>query len=87
MTDVTIYTTPTCPWCAKTKEFLKSLRVKYTEKNVVDDKHAQQEMIEKSGQMGVPVLEIDGKIIVGFDEKGITQALGKERETVKKKKS
>ena len=72
---IKIYTTPTCPWCAKAKAFLKSKKVKYTEVNVVDDRKAQEEMMKKSGQMGVPVLDINGTIIVGFDEKEIEKTL------------
>ncbi|HIH12216.1 TPA: glutaredoxin family protein [Candidatus Woesearchaeota archaeon] len=79
---VKIYTTPTCPWCVKTKEFLKGKKIKFSEYNVVDDAKARDEMLKKSGQMGVPVLDIDGKIIVGFDPAGIEKALG----TVVKKK-
>ncbi|MBI2146188.1 glutathione S-transferase N-terminal domain-containing protein, partial [Candidatus Woesearchaeota archaeon] len=62
---ILIYTTPTCPWCRKTKEFLKSKKLKYTEKNVASNQKTQQEMLKKSGQMGVPVLDINGKIIIG----------------------
>ncbi|HLC71142.1 MAG TPA: glutaredoxin family protein, partial [Candidatus Nanoarchaeia archaeon] len=65
--SITIYTTPTCHWCKDTKAFLKKNKLKYTEKDVSADQKAAQEMIKKSGQMGVPVLDINGKIIVGFD--------------------
>jgi glutaredoxin-like YruB-family protein len=67
MPNVKIYTTPTCPWCKKTKEFLKENNVEYEEADVSSDQEAQKEMIDKSGQMGVPVLDIDGEIIVGYD--------------------
>ena len=77
MAKVTIFTTPTCPWCKKTKEFLKSKRIPYKEYNVAEDEKARNKMIEKSGQMGVPVLEIGNKIIVGFNPDGILEALGK----------
>lgn len=72
---VKIYTTPTCPWCKKTKEFLKKHKVKYTEVNVAEDQKAAQEMIKKSGQQGVPVLDINGEIIVGLQEEQIKKAL------------
>ncbi|MBW2996571.1 glutathione S-transferase N-terminal domain-containing protein [Candidatus Woesearchaeota archaeon] len=72
---VKIYTTPTCPWCKKTKEFLKENNIEYEEINVVGNQEAQKEMIDKSGQMGVPVLDIDGTIIVGYDVERIKQAL------------
>ena len=73
---VTIYTTPTCIWCAKTKEFFKEHKVKYREVDVASNQKAAQEMIKKSGQMGVPVVDIDGKTIVGFDEPALRKALG-----------
>ena len=79
-----IYTTPACPWCKKTKEFLKSKRLKYTEKNVASNQKTQQEMLKKSGQMGVPVLDINGKIIIGYDPNGILNAVAT-KSAVKKK--
>ena len=72
---VKIYTTTTCPWCLKTKEFLKENKVKYQEINVGEDQKAAQEMIQKSGQAGVPVLDINGEIIVGFDKAKLKKAL------------
>ena len=72
---VAIYTTPTCKFCKMTKEFFKAHNVQYTEYNVVEDKTKAAEAIEKSGQMGVPVVDIDGTIIVGFDEKALRTAL------------
>jgi glutaredoxin-like YruB-family protein len=72
---VTIYTTPTCPYCVMTKMFLKEHGVSFVEKNVAIDRAAADEMIKKSGQMGVPVLDIDGEIIVGFDRDAIKKAL------------
>ncbi|MBI2140813.1 glutathione S-transferase N-terminal domain-containing protein [Candidatus Woesearchaeota archaeon] len=75
MSKVTIYSTPTCPWCEKAKEFLKENNVHYSEINVAADHKAAQEMIEKSGQMGVPVIEIDNQIIVGFDKNAMKKAL------------
>lgn len=77
MPTVKIYTTPTCPWCKKTKEFLKGKKIKYTEIDVSEEENAAQEMVKKSGQMGVPVLDIDGKIIVGYDPEAILKAVGK----------
>ena len=72
---VKIYTTPTCPWCMKTKEFFKANKVKYQELDVANDLKARNDMIEKSGQLGVPVIEIGSKIIVGFDEPALKKAL------------
>ncbi len=77
MVAVKIYTTPTCPWCKKTKEWMKEKKIKYTEYDVTEDKKSRNRMIEKSGQMGVPVLEIGSQIIVGYDPKGIEKALKK----------
>jgi len=74
---VKVYSTPTCPWCEKVKDFLKDKKVKYTEINVAGDQKAAQEMVEKSGQMGVPVIEIDGKIIIGFDKAALEKSLSK----------
>lgn len=75
MATVKIYSTPTCPWCQKTKEFFKENNVPYQEVNVAADHKAAQEMIEKSGQMGVPVIDVDGSIIVGFDKGALKKAL------------
>lgn len=72
---VLIYTTQTCPWCAKTKEFLKANKISFTNKDVGKNKKNAQEMIKKSGQQGVPVIEINGKIIVGFDKQKLKGAL------------
>lgn len=72
---VIIYSTPTCPWCKLAKEFLKKHLVDFEDKNVATDHAAAEEMIKKSGQFGVPVLDIDGQIIVGFDQKKISELL------------
>lgn len=76
MTDVKIYTTPTCTYCKMAKEFFKENNVEYTEYNVAEDTERAQEMIEKTGQQGVPVMEIDGKTIIGFDKDEVKEALG-----------
>jgi glutaredoxin-like YruB-family protein len=72
---VIVYSTPTCPYCQSAKEFLKANKVDYKEVDVSKDQDKAQEMIEKSGQMGVPVLDIGGTIIVGFDKEAIKKAL------------
>ena len=72
---VKIYTTSTCPWCMKTKEFLKAHNIKYNEVNVGEDEKARNEMFEKSGQFGVPVTDANGTIIVGFDKEALKKAL------------
>jgi glutaredoxin 3 len=73
--DVKVYSTPTCPWCKRAREFLKRNNVAYTEINVSGNQEASQEMVRKSGQMGVPVIDADGTIIVGYDEEGLRKAL------------
>ncbi|GEM_PF-333168 len=75
MVTIRIFTTPTCPWCVKAKEFLKKRKISYVELDVIEDNKARQEMISKTGQVGVPVIEIDGKFIVGFDQEEIEKLL------------
>lgn len=75
MPEVTIYTTPTCVYCKMTKAFLKEHNVPYEEKDVSTDAAARDEMIAKSHQMGVPVVEIDGALSVGFDKKRLSGLL------------
>lgn len=65
---VVIYTTPTCPWCHRAKEHLSQKGIPYTEYNVAVDREKAKEMIEKSKQMGVPVIMIDGEVVVGFNK-------------------
>ncbi len=73
---VTIYTTPTCVYCRMAKEYFKEKSVAYNEVDVAVDQKAAEYMVEKSGQLGVPVIDIDGKFIVGFDKTKIDAALG-----------
>jgi len=73
---VTIYTTPTCHFCQMSKEFFKENNVAYTEYNVANDMEKRQEMIDKSGQMGVPVIFIGDDMIVGFDKNKFVELLG-----------
>ena len=73
--NVKIYSTPTCPWCLKTKEFLKENKIKFKDIDVSKNSKAAEEMVKKSGQMGTPVLDIDGKIIIGFDEEELRKTL------------
>lgn len=74
---VKVYSTNSCPWCVKAKNYLKSVNVAFEEFNVQEDMTARDEMINKSKQMGVPVLDIDGTVIVGFDKNAIDKALNK----------
>ena len=74
--NVTVYSTPTCPFCIRAKQYLKENNIQFTEIDVSEEHEKAQEMIDKSGQMGVPVIEIDGRIIVGFDKEKIKETLG-----------
>ncbi|MCK9216432.1 MAG: glutathione S-transferase N-terminal domain-containing protein [Firmicutes bacterium] len=69
--NITVYSTSTCPWCTKAKDYLKSKGVDYKEVNVGIDREGAIEMVKKSGQQGVPVIDIDGTIIIGFDQRRI----------------
>ena len=73
--NVTIYSTPTCHFCQTAKDFLKGQGVAYTEFNVAQDLDKRQEMIQRSGQMGVPVIIIGDQVIVGFDSGKLAIAL------------
>ena len=75
MASTIVYSTQACPWCRVAKEFLKENNVEFENKDVAEDDAARAELLQKTGQMGVPVLDIDGTIIVGFDKEAIKQAL------------
>ncbi|UZE92881.1 MAG: glutaredoxin family protein [Candidatus Nealsonbacteria bacterium] len=75
MTKVRVFSTPVCPFCITLKEFLKQHNVEFEEIDVAKDEKGREEMITKSGQMGVPVIEIDGEIVVGFNKEKITELL------------
>jgi len=74
--NITIYSTPTCHFCHMAKDFFKANNVAYTEYDVASNLEKRKEMIEKSGQMGVPVIIIDDELIVGFDKPKIAKLLG-----------
>jgi glutaredoxin-like YruB-family protein len=74
--NVKIYSTPTCPWCIRVKQFFKDNNIAFEDYDVAADRLKADEMVKKSGQMGVPVLDIEGEIIVGFDREKIKQSLG-----------
>jgi len=76
MQNVVIYSTPTCHFCHAAKEFFKANNVAYSEHDVASDVEKRREMIEKSGQMGVPVIIIGDELIIGFDKPKISQLLG-----------
>ena len=77
MTDkaVKVYSTAVCPWCRKAKEYLKTKGVNYEEYNVAEQRDKLQEMVDLSGQRGVPVIKIGDEVIVGFNQSKIDQAL------------
>ena len=72
---IKIYSTQSCPWCKRAKAYLDEKSFKYENVDVALDEKAQHEMIEKSGQMGVPVIDIDGNIVIGFDKEKINELL------------
>tara|TARA_Y100000310_G_scaffold291668_1_gene319772 strand:+ start:393 stop:620 length:228 start_codon:yes stop_codon:yes gene_type:complete len=72
---VKIYSTPTCIHCKRAKEFFKEKGIEYEDIDVSANEVAGKEMVEKSGQMGVPVIEIDGKIVVGFNQEEVEKLL------------
>ena len=72
---VVLYTTPTCAYCRKTKDYLRQRKVRFTEHDLAKNKSKADEMVRKSGQMGVPVLYVNGKIIIGFNQPEIERAL------------
>ena len=72
---VKVYSTPTCPWCKKTKSFLDDNGIAYEDLNVASDKAAREEMVHKTGQMGVPVIIVDGEIVIGFNQAQLDKLL------------
>jgi glutaredoxin-like YruB-family protein len=76
MAVVKVYSTPACPYCKRAKEFLREKGIAFEDVDVSTDSRSADEMVKKSRQMGVPVIDIDGKIIVGFERDAISDALG-----------
>ena len=72
---VTAYSTPTCPHCIRAKQFLKDNNIEFEDIDVSADQEKAEEMIKASGQMGVPVLDVNGEIIIGFDKEALKKAL------------
>ncbi|USN45878.1 MAG: glutathione S-transferase N-terminal domain-containing protein [Candidatus Woesearchaeota archaeon] len=72
---VIVYSTPTCPFCHKAKEFLAAHNVPFEDVDVASDQARAKEMVEKSGQLGVPVIDVAGVIIIGFDEAALQKEL------------
>jgi len=77
MANIKVYSTPTCPYCKMAKEFLKEQNVEFENIDISTNEQASKEIVDKSGQMGVPVILIDDKVIVGFNKEEILSALGK----------
>jgi len=75
MKSVKVYSTKTCTWCIRVKDFFKENNVSFTDVDVGSDQAAAKEMVEKSGQMGVPVIDIDGELTVGFNEARLRELL------------
>ena len=78
MKSVKVYSTDSCPWCTRVKDFLRENDVPFTDVNVGSDKEAAKEMVKKSGQIGVPVIAVEEDIIVGFDEAKLRELLNLE---------
>ena len=77
--EVKIYTIPTCPWCVKTKEWLKKKKIAFQDCNVAESQNSQfrDELLEKSGQISVPVTDFNGVVVIGFNERKLEEALAK----------
>ena len=75
MSNIIIYSTPTCVYCKMAKDFFQKNGIAYVEHNVAADEKAREEMFTKSRQMGVPVIDVDGTIVVGFDKKNLETLL------------
>ena len=73
--NVTVYSTPTCPYCVRVKEYLTKKGVVYRDLNVAVDRAAAHEMVQKSGQMGVPVIAVDDKVVIGFNQRELERLL------------
>lgn len=73
---VTIYSTPWCVYCKMTKKFFEDNKIQYEEYDVASDARSRDEMIQKTGQMGVPAIDIDGQIVIGFDQPKLKELLG-----------
>jgi glutaredoxin 3 len=74
--QVKLYSTSTCPWCTRAKQFLDANRIKYRELNVGEDKTARDEMLNATHQMTVPTISIDGEYVIGYNEKALKEKLG-----------
>lgn len=73
--NIIVYSTPSCPFCKQIKAFLLEHKIDFTDIDVMTNQDKAREMIQKSGQMGVPVIDIDGKVVIGFDQKKLKELL------------
>ncbi len=73
--SVKVYSTPSCPWCTVAKKYLSSKNINFEDVDVSKSNEAASEMVKKSGQRGVPVIDIDGSIIVGFNQAKIDRLI------------
>ena len=73
--SVAVYSTPTCPYCHQAKEYLKQKGVEFTDYNVATDLEARNTMVQKSGQLGVPVIDVGGDVVVGFNRSRLEELL------------
>lgn len=74
--QVKVFSTPTCPWCKKAKQFLEVNKIPYQDLNVAENKEARDEMINMTHQMAVPTIAIDGEFVIGYNEKALKEKLG-----------
>jgi glutaredoxin-like YruB-family protein len=74
--QVTVYSTPTCPYCRQVKDYLTQKGIEFTDHNVASDLEARNAMVQKSGQLGVPVIDVNGQIVIGFNRQKIDELLG-----------
>jgi len=76
MAKVRVFSTKTCPYCVVLKQFLNDNKIEFEDLDVSENEEARKEMIEKTGQMGVPVIQVDNEIVVGFNKPKLSQLLG-----------
>ena len=76
--QVVIYSTPTCPYCKRAKEYLTRREIPFKEYNVAADRKAAKEMVKRSGQLGVPVIMVDGEVLVGFHQDRLDEMLSRQ---------
>jgi glutaredoxin-like YruB-family protein len=76
MKTVKVYSTPSCPWCVRAKEYLKGKNIPFEDIDVAADAAKAKEMVKVSGQMGVPVITVDNEVVIGFDQNKLNQLLG-----------